>query len=53
MSGDEDTALERARELRAFLFLTFVMAPLVSIGIVGGYGFAIWILQLLAGPPAG
>jgi len=38
-------------ELRAFLFLTVVMAPLLAGLIVAGYGFAVWIYQLLAGPP--
>jgi nitrate reductase NapE component len=29
------------RELRAFLFLTIVLAPLLSAVIVGGYGFLV------------
>lgn len=47
-----DTAARR-REWFVFLGLTFVVAPIVTIGIVGGYGFAVWIYQMLAGPPAG
>ena len=39
------------RELSAFLFLTVFLAPAVSVAVVGGYGFAIWIFQLIAGPP--
>jgi nitrate reductase NapE len=27
------------------------MAPLLSVMIVGGYGFAVWMLQLISGPP--
>ncbi len=46
--GTPDTKL---RELFAFLFLTVILAPAVSIALVGGYGFAIWIFQLIAGPP--
>ncbi|MGI9483610.1 MAG: periplasmic nitrate reductase, NapE protein [Hyphomicrobiales bacterium] len=41
----------RWRELSGFLFLTVFLAPAVSIALVGGYGFAIWIYQLIAGPP--
>ena len=47
-SGKPDTKL---RELFAFLFLTVLLAPAVSVALVGGYGFAIWIYQLIAGPP--
>lgn len=41
----------RPRELLAFLFLTVVLAPLLSVMIVGGYGFLVWIYQIIAGPP--
>jgi nitrate reductase NapE len=43
----------RQEELRSFLFLTIVMAPLVAVMIVGGYGFVVWMYQLVAGPPSG
>lgn len=55
MSGNvrhTDSATRR-REWLVFLGLTFVVAPIVTVGIVGGYGFAVWIYQMLAGPPAG
>ncbi len=41
----------KSRELSAFLFLTVFLAPAVSVTLVGGYGFAIWMYQLIAGPP--
>ena len=41
----------KSRELSAFLFLTVFLAPAVSVALVGGYGFAIWMYQLIAGPP--
>jgi len=41
----------RARELRAFLALSVVMAPALAIGVVTGYGFLVWMFQLFAGPP--
>lgn len=46
-----DREQERRSEFRAFLFLAVVLAPLLSILIVGGYGFAIWLYQIFAGPP--
>ncbi len=39
------------RELSAFLLLTVFLAPALSVTLVGGYGFAIWMYQLIAGPP--
>jgi nitrate reductase NapE len=41
----------KAQELRSFLFLSVVMAPVLAVVIVGGYGFLVWMYQLLAGPP--
>ena len=49
----DDDKLEKRRELRAFLFLTIVLAPVLSAVIVGGYGFLVWMVQLVAGPPGG
>lgn len=48
----DDDKLKKQRELRAFLFLTILLAPLLSVVIVGGYGFLVWMYQLVAGPPA-
>ena len=28
-----------------------VLAPVLSAAIVGGYGFLVWMYQLMAGPP--
>ena len=42
---------ERSRELRGFLFLTVVLVPALSVAVVGGFGFAIWIFQMFMGPP--
>jgi nitrate reductase NapE len=41
----------RAEELRAFLFLSVVVAPVVAVMIVGGYGLLVWMYQLISGPP--
>lgn len=39
----------KAQELRAFLFLTIVTAPVLAIMVVGGYGFFVWMYQLFTG----
>ncbi len=38
-------------ELRMFIFITVVLIPLLSVMLIGGYGFVIWILQMIYGPP--
>jgi nitrate reductase NapE len=41
----------RSRELLVFLFLTVVLAPALAVAIVGGWGFLVWIYQVIYGPP--
>jgi nitrate reductase NapE len=41
----------RKEEFRTWFFLTFVMAPVLAVLIVSGYGFLVWIYQMFAGPP--
>ena len=41
----------RRRELLSFLFLTVVLAPALAVAIVGGWGFLVWIYQMIHGPP--
>ena len=41
----------KRREILLFLFITVVLFPVLSVMIVGGYGFAVWIYQMIAGPP--
>jgi nitrate reductase NapE len=45
----DDVPATRAEELRAFIFLSVVLAPVLAIGIVGGYGFFVWMYQLFTG----
>lgn len=42
---------ERRRELFAFVFLAILIWPFIAVGVVGGFGFAVWIYQMIAGPP--
>lgn len=41
----------KRRELLLFLFITVVLFPVLSVMVVGGYGFAVWIWQMFNGPP--
>jgi nitrate reductase NapE len=45
-----DTATKRA-EIVAFLMLAVLIWPVLAIGVVGGYGFLIWMSQIILGPP--
>jgi nitrate reductase NapE len=38
-------------EIFAFLFLTAVVMPALAVATVGSYGLAVWIYQMVAGPP--
>jgi nitrate reductase NapE len=42
---------EKRREIGLVLFLLCVLAPLAAVGLVGGYGFGVWIWQMFNGPP--
>nr|WP_247880331.1 periplasmic nitrate reductase, NapE protein [Brucella pituitosa] len=39
------------RELLMFLVLAFGIWPIMAVGVVGGYGFIVWMFQLIYGPP--
>ncbi|MDX1552647.1 MAG: periplasmic nitrate reductase, NapE protein [Marinobacter sp.] len=38
-------------ELRLFVFLIVFLFPILSVAVVGGYGFIVWMSQILTGPP--
>ncbi len=48
----ESSVVDKSSELKTFLFLAVLLAPILSIVLVGGYGFIIWMSQLLLGPPS-
>ena len=49
--GMNTRARRRRMEIFAFLFLTAVMMPAIAVAAVGSYGLAVWIYQIVAGPP--
>lgn len=51
-SENETGSGGKRREWLAFLFVTAVVVPLLTIAVVGGYGFVVWMLQVFVlGPP--
>ena len=51
-SDDRSGRPRRTRmEIFAFLFLTAVLMPALTVGVVGSYGLAVWIYQIATGPP--
>jgi len=50
--NDAKASFTKAQELRGFLLLSVVMAPVLAVAIVSGYGFLVWMVQLVAGPPS-
>jgi periplasmic nitrate reductase NapE len=46
------SSVQRPRdELIVFLIIVALVWPIMTVGVVGGYGFAVWMYQLVAGPP--
>ena len=42
----------KKEEWRTWLFFTVVLAPILAVLIVSGYGFVVWMWQtFVAGPP--
>lgn len=42
---------QKKYERNTFIFLAVFLAPILSVIIVSGFGFAIWFSQLVFGPP--
>jgi nitrate reductase NapE len=45
------TRRTRRSEVLAFAILAIVVWPVLTVGIVGAYGFTVWMYQQLVGPP--
>lgn len=50
--SDQDHVLTKRGERRVFLFVAVFLFPALSVILIGGYGFLIWILQMIFGPPS-
>ena len=49
--GTSSERPSRTAEITRFLVLAFGVWPVIAVGVVGGYGFLVWMYQLIAGPP--
>lgn len=51
----EDPSATRRAGRRAEFFVFAVLAvliwPFIAVGVVGGYGFLVWMWQIVFGPP--
>lgn len=47
--ADPDAPSTKQEETRSFLFLTIVTAPVLAVVLVAGWGFIVWMYQLLSG----
>jgi periplasmic nitrate reductase NapE len=41
----------RRSELAVFLILAVLIWPFIAVAVVGGYGFLVWMWQIMIGPP--
>ena len=48
---ERTTEPTKREERRAFILLAVVLFPVFSVAIVGGYGFLVWMYQIVTGPP--
>jgi nitrate reductase NapE len=44
-------AQTKRQEIAAFVVLAVLIWPVLAVGVVGGYGFLIWMYQIVFGPP--
>ena len=52
-NGSSERAAPRTRreELLVFFVLAVLIWPVIAFGVVGGYGFFVWMFGLIFGPP--
>jgi nitrate reductase NapE len=51
--GADDSRILKGKrgEQTVFAVLAVLIWPVIAVGVVGGYGFLVWMYQLLTGPP--
>lgn len=53
-TNSQDPIVMRSRlreEIFAFVVLAVLIWPIVAVGVVGSYGFVVWMSQIVFGPP--
>lgn len=48
-----ETPNSKRREWRMFIFIVVFLFPILTVALVGAYGFSIWMFQLIVGHPGG
>ena len=43
----QNDGAKRSSEWKAFFFITVVLFPILSVGVVGAYGFSVWLMHAL------
>jgi nitrate reductase NapE len=51
MAAQAEKPQTRRQELFMFALLAILIWPFIAVAVVGGYGFAVWMWQLVFGPP--
>ncbi|WP_370660289.1 periplasmic nitrate reductase, NapE protein [Peteryoungia algae] len=46
-----DRRVRRRSELVTFFILAFGIWPILAVAAVGGFGFMVWMYQIIVGPP--
>ena len=49
--GQAEALPSRRQELFMFVLLAILIWPVIAVAAVGGYGFLVWMWQLVFGPP--
>lgn len=49
--AEKEATEGRRMETAMFVFLAFILFPLLSTVLIAGFGFIVWMKQLLMGPP--
>ena len=49
--NDEAHVITKRGERRVILFVCVFLFPALAVITIGGYGFFIWIMQMIFGPP--
>jgi periplasmic nitrate reductase NapE len=50
-ASDTSLRASKRRELGTFVFLAAFLAPLVTLLLICGYGFVVWVWHMIHGPP--
>jgi nitrate reductase NapE len=49
--GHGESLPSRRQEFFMFALLAILIWPVIAVAVVGGYGFLVWMWQLVFGPP--